>query len=498
MGGMTPLDFPLWLRAAHFFNFLLLSLLVRSGIEILSAHPRLYWNDHCTPGSEWLKFTKKQRPTDRLWTASDEESSFPSAIALPGHENLGMGRHWHFLADFAWLLTGLTYIVMLFVTPEWRRLIPTSWQILPEAGRAMLSYLTLRIVEAPGTYNALQQLSYAAVIFFLAPFSIATGIAMSPSVAARFPWYIKIFHGRQGARSLHFLALCAFGAFFVMHVTIVALHGFRTELAMIVLGETSHPQLNLALAVWLSGLSGIMIIHVVTTVCSRRRPRFVQRATQSVTDPLRTLLFGHESSAQHYSHADISPYFWVNGRPPAEESYSEMARDRFANYSLTVGGLVESPLSLTLADLRAMPKQTQITKHCCIQGWSGVAEWSGVSLEHIVGLCRPLASARYIVFYAFDNKSTSEPHAQGPGYFYGTIRVELARDPQTILAYEMNGQPLPMNYGAPLRLRVETQLGFTMVKYIRAIEFVENYTNIGKGQGGWREDYQYFSQEAGI
>src|ERR1700730_18341345 len=95
-----PLDYPLWLRAAHFFNFLLLSLLIRSGFEILSAHPRFYWNDHCTPGSEWLKFTKKQRPEDRLWTTSDEETSFPSALALPGHENLGLGRHWHFLADF--------------------------------------------------------------------------------------------------------------------------------------------------------------------------------------------------------------------------------------------------------------------------------------------------------------------------------------------------------------------------------------------------------------
>ena len=239
---MMPLDYPLWLRAAHFFNFLLLSLLVRSGLEILSAHPRLYWNDHCTPGSEWLKFTKKQRPEDRLWTASDEETSFPSAIALPGHENLGLGRHWHFLADFAWLLTGLTYVVMLFVTPEWRRLIPTSWQIVPDAWHAMLSYLSFHVVETPGGYNALQQLSYAAVIFLLAPFSIATGVAMSPAVAARFPWYIKIFHGRQSARSLHFLALCTFIVFFIGHVTIVALHGFRSELALIVLGQTHDPQ----------------------------------------------------------------------------------------------------------------------------------------------------------------------------------------------------------------------------------------------------------------
>jgi methionine sulfoxide reductase catalytic subunit len=492
------LDYPLWLRAAHFFNFLLLSLLVRSGLEILSAHPRLYWKDHCTPGSEWLRLTKKKRDKDRLWTASDEETSFPSAIALPGHESLGLGRHWHFLADFAWLLTGVTYVVMLFVTPEWRRLIPTSWQILPNAWHATLSYLSFHLVETPGGYNALQQLSYAAVVFLLAPFSIATGIAMSPAVAARFPSYIKLFHGRQSARSLHFLALCAFMLFFIVHVVVVALHGFRTELAKIVLGETQNPRLTPALVIWLTGLAGVVIIHTVTTVASRRRPRFVQKATQSITDPLRMLLFGHEISAERYSHADISPYFWVNGRPPNEESYLAMAREKFEHYSLMVGGLVTTPLCLTLADLRAMPKQTQITKHCCIQGWSGIAEWGGVSLHHIVGLCQPLSAARYIVFYALDNKSTSESHAQGPGYFYGTIRVELAEDPQTMLAYEMNRQPLPINHGAPLRLRVETQLGFTMVKYIRAIEFVDNYAHIGKGQGGWREDYQYFSQEAGI
>jgi DMSO/TMAO reductase YedYZ molybdopterin-dependent catalytic subunit len=245
-------------------------------------------------------------------------------------------------------------------------------------------------------------------------------------------------------------------------------------------------------------LTGVIAIHAVTTVYSRRHPRFVQRATQTITDPLRTFLFGHEVSAQHYSLADISPSLWVNGRPPAEDEYLAMVRDEFAHYRLEVGGLVQSQLSLTLPDLRAMPKQAQITKHCCIQGWSGIAEWTGVSLSHIVNLCQPLPSARYIVFYAFDNKSTSEPHAQGPGYFYGTIRVDLAKDPQTMLAYDMNGESLPVLHGAPLRLRVETQLGFTMVKYIRAIEFVENYKNIGEGQGGWREDFQYFSQEAGI
>ena len=182
----------------------------------------------------------------------------------------------------------------------------------------------------------------------------------------------------------------------------------------------------------------------MTTVCSRRRPRFVQKATQSITDPVRTLLFGHEMSAQHYSQADISPYFWVNGRPPKEESFLAMARENFANYSLEIGGLVERQLHLTLPGSPRNAETNPNYQHCCIQGWSGVAEWVGVSLHHIVGLCHPLPAARYIVFYAFDNKSTSEPHAQGPGYFYGTIRLELAKDPQTILAYEMNGQPLPI------------------------------------------------------
>src|SRR6202795_3233937 len=126
---------------------------------------------------------------------------------------------------------------MLFVTPVRQRLIPTSWQIVPDAWHAMLRYLSLHVVETPGAYNALQQLSYAAVIFLLAPFSIATGVEMSPAVAARFPWYIKMFHGKQGVRSLHFLALCSFIVFFIGPVTIVALHCFRRELALIVLGE---------------------------------------------------------------------------------------------------------------------------------------------------------------------------------------------------------------------------------------------------------------------
>ena len=153
-------------------------------------------------------------------------------------------------------------------------------------------------------------------------------------MAARFPWYIKIFHGRQGARSLHFLALCTFILFFIGHFTVVAIHGFRSGLTLIVQGERHDPDLRRALLTWLIGLAGVLVIHVVTTICSHRRPRFVQKATQWITDPVRILLFGHAISAQHYSAVDISPYFWVNGRPPKEEDYLAMAHEQFANYNL--------------------------------------------------------------------------------------------------------------------------------------------------------------------
>jgi sulfoxide reductase catalytic subunit YedY len=388
--------------------------------------------------------------------------------------------------------------VTLIITPEWRRLIPTSCSIIPGAVHALESYLSLHLVVTPGRYNPLEQLAYFSVVFLLSPLTIATGLAMSPSIAARVPWYIRIFRGRQAARSIHFLCLCAFLAFSAVHLAMVILHGEVSEMALIVLGDVGHAHGALGLIVGLAGLGGVIVIHILATWYSLRYPRLVQRRTQALTDRLRHALFGHGVSAQQYSPSDISPYFRVNGRPPADAAYAAMVREEFASFVLEVDGLVQHPLRLSLAELRRWPKQTQITKHNCIQGWSAVASWGGVSLAEIIQRCRPLETARYLVFHALDDKATSEPDGAGPGQFYGTISIELASDPQTILAYEMNDSPLPVPHGAPLRVRVETQLGFAMVKYVRRIEFVDDYRHIGAGQGGWREDHQYYSQEAGI
>ena len=548
---MHPLDFPLWLRALHFCNLLFVTLLIRSGLEILSAHPKLYWNDNCLPGGSWLDFAgeipsnRRREPTPHFgdaavaagaandrktaigtltffllsalyvfllafivpraeaesklaWTSTDEEISLPNWLALPGRKNLGMGRHWHFLCDGGWLLTGIAYYTLLFATGEWHRLVPESWAIIPGAWHAFAQYAKFHLVETPGVYNPLQQLSYFWAVFILAPLTIATGIAMSPSITGRFPWYLTIFGGRQPARSIHFLCMFTFTAFIIMHVLMVVLHGFGRELALIVLGQTSNPQVGIALFIGCLGLFGVFVIHIVATAVSLKNPRLVQDAIGTMIDGARRTLFGHSPSTQHYSATKISPYFRVNGRPPVDETYQALARDNFADYQLEIGGLVEKPVSLSLSDLKRLTKQSQITKHCCIQGWSAVAQWGGASLKQIVELCKPFDSAKYIALYAFDNKAKTEPDSIAGGYFYGTIHMDLARDPQTILAYEMNGHPLPIAHGAPLRLRVETQLGFTMVKYIKRIDFIADYKNIGRGQGGWREDHQFYSPEAGI
>jgi len=545
------LDFPLWLRALHFCNLLFVTLLIRSGLEILSAHPKLYWNDNCTPGTEWLNLgrgipeNRKLAPTpnfaraaafaspataDRpvrgtiaaallailytlllmfvvprtapapelLWTSRDEEISLPSWLALPGRKNLGMARHWHFLCDGGWLLTGIAYYVLLFATGEWQRLVPQSWSILPGAWHSLLEYASFHLVETPGHYNPLQQLAYFSIVFIVSPIAIATGIAMSPSISARFPWYLKLFYGRQVARSIHFLCMLAFTGFLIVHVAMVIAHGFGHELALIVLGERTHQNIELALLIGCSGLAAVFILHVAATEASLRDPRFVQDTIGKMIDGARRALFGHTVSRQNYDSKELAPYFRVNGRPPVDAYYKSLAESGFKDYELEVGGLIRTPLRLSLDELRRLPKQTQITKHCCIQGWSAVAQWGGVPMRVIVERAQPLPSVRYIALYAFDNKSETEPDPDGPGNFYGTIHIDLARDPQTILAYEMNGAPLPMPHGAPLRLRVETQLGFMMVKYIQRIEFIADYRSVGLGQGGWREDYQFYSPEAGI
>ena len=495
-----PEFFPYWVVITHFLNLFFLLLLFRSGIEVLSAFPKLYWYDDCPPGREWLRLSKKMYGADsrRLWTSLDEEESWSPVVALPGRKNLGLGRHWHFLTVQFWILTGLVYVVLVLTTGYWHYLVPTRWALVPDSIRAVGTYLHFEIpAKIPGQpFEPAQKLTYFLVIFVLAPFQIATGAAMSPSVLARFPWYGRLFGGKQGARSLHFLGMCAFGAFLVLHVFMVIVHGVPKEFAAIVLGDPGGDR-RLALALGLLGLAAVVVFHAVITWFSLRYRRATQRLLGVAVEPLERVLSRSWVSRQRFRRSDISAYHRVNGYPPADAGYREMAAGGFRSYRLDVGGLVERPVSLSLDDLRSWGTRSQITKHNCIQGWTAVAEWSGVPLARLVEEVGVQEGARYVVFHALDDKSVTGSDGQH-GYYYGTLPIHLASNPQTILALEMNGAPLAVEHGAPLRLRVETQLGYKMVKWITAIDFVADISDLGTGMGGWREDQQFYARAAGI
>jgi methionine sulfoxide reductase catalytic subunit len=441
-------DFPSWLRFAHFINVIFITLLIRSGIEILAALPKLYWKDHALPGTEWIKFTKREVPKDRLWSSLEEEESFSPWVALPGRKNLGLGRHWHFFSAIFWGLNGIFYYVMLFTSGEWVRLIPTSPSIFSEAIETALIYASLQSPPPGDPYNPLQQLTYFGVIFLLGPFMIATGAAMSPAIDARFPWYPKIFGGRQAARSLHFLGMVAFVLFIIAHILLVVVERFPENMGNILLGSGEGVSLLAAIGLFAFYVAVVVIVHVWATSISLRSPRLMQNALDKVIVPAKWLLLRKLVSKQYFQKLKISPFFRVNGYPPDTKEYKELLENNFANWKLKVYGLIENPLELSLADLQKMPKQTQITEHYCIQGWTAIGGWAGVAMTHIMMLCKPLPNTRYAVFHSYQYTERRE--------FYEVLDLEIVNHPQTILAYEMNNQPLDIGHGhgAPLRLRV--------------------------------------------
>jgi sulfoxide reductase catalytic subunit YedY len=491
--------YPWWLRIEHFANIIFMVFLIRSGLEILATHPKLYWNDDSKPGSEWGRFTRKVMPKDKLYDTLDEEESYSSIVSMPGHKMLGMGRHWHFITVLGWILTGIIYVALLFITGQYHRYVPYSWEVFPRAFHDIVTYLSFDLPPTlPGQpFNAIQQLSYGAVIFVLAPFQILTGAAQSPAIEARFPWFVRLWGGRQWARSLHFFGLLAFIGFIIIHLLMVTVHGFGGETAKIIFGREEHPVW--AMLITFAALIAVVILNVIATKYTLSHPRNIQRWFGAVIMKMRKVGLHPLTSRQNYRKTELSPEHRVNGKPPDVDWYKIMAAHDFVDYTLQVGGLVERSMNFTLEELRTFPtKQTQRVLHNCIQGWTSIGEWSGVPLRQVVELVKPLPEARHIVFWTMQDTERDEPSAEGIGQFYETIDLDLAYHPQTLLAYEMNGEPLPIKHGAPLRLRLETQVGFKMAKWIERIEFVSDYSNIGEGMGGWREDNVFYDQDVGI
>jgi len=277
--------------------------------------------------------------------------------------------------------------------------------------------------------------------------------------------------------------MLSFLAFLVVHVTLVVMTGFARNMNHIVLGTDDQGRLGMYLG--FVGIGVVLLSWIVAHYISWKHPRGLQHALKTVTYPMQLLTLNRLIPHQDYSEHDISPYFWPNGKMPAREDWKRMAADGFRDFKLKVSGRVENPVELSLADIAKLGQTEHITMHHCIQGWSGIAKWGGIPMKKLIELVRPKPEVKVVAFFSFGE-------ALYGGAYYDTQRLENVLKPECLLATEMNGLPLQAVYGAPLRLRVENQLGYKMVKWIERIEFIESEKQLGEGEGGKNEDDEYF------
>lgn len=390
--GAIDLDtFLAWLRITHFINFIMMGFLIRSGWEVLASHPRLYWNNHCTPGSEWLKFTKDKVSTvPGEFTARDDQRNLHPLISLPGRGQIGLGRAWHALVTAIWLINGFVYVALVFIVHP--------------------------------TYNIAHMM---------------LGENYNDITAAR----------------------------------------FAQAVTMLIIG------IVVAIALWI-GASYWSLSNL------RRTQRWIWGATQ----PIRALTIDRLKSRQvakkTFTEDDISPFHWVNTRPPTQEQseeYIALRADDFKDFRLEIGGLVEEEKSFSIDELKALGKVTNITMHTCMQGWIGIAKWEGIRLKDLLEQVTPTEGAHYLMATSFGHvRRTYDGRPTEP--YYECIDPSMIDDDECILAWGMNDEPLPEVYGGPLRLRADSQHGYKMVKWVRRLEWIHDYHEVGDGQGGSRED----------
>jgi len=489
--------FPVWLRILHFLNLLFMLFIIRAGIQILADHPRLQFDAGSTPGREWLRLRgpvpperMQQEPPERAWTAKDDSVALPRWLGLPGiRHSIGLARWWHFSFDLLWLITGTVFYVLLFTTGQWQRLVPRDWDVFPNAVSTGLQYLSLDFPANQGwtQYNGMQILAYFAAVFVAAPLAFITGLLQAPAIASRFGLgWGRI--NRQVARCVHFFVLIYFVFFILVHTVMVYITGLLVNLNHITTGLNTAAWAGLWLyVIW---MTVVVVAWFSASPLTLRYPRLVQKTGRVVVGWAKWLLEWGDPRATYPERA-ISPFFWPNGTLPNSQAYIDLRNNSFRDYTLRVDGLVENPVVLSFDQLKAMPKQEQITQHYCIQGWSGVAKWGGVPMREIVELVRPLPQAHWAVFYSF------APGGEG-GRYYDAHDITHMQHHLTLLAYEMNGEPLNELHGAPLRLRNELELGFKHVKWIEAIEFVESFAHLGAGQGGYNEDHEFYGYRQSI
>jgi DMSO/TMAO reductase YedYZ molybdopterin-dependent catalytic subunit len=219
--------------------------------------------------------------------------------------------------------------------------------------------------------------------------------------------------------------------------------------------------------------------------CSRPVPPTygsLLRLGDNLTYTAHRVLLPGESLVKEYSRDDISSFPAVGTTDPGDpdhprfnETYRPVQRDGFADWRLSVEGLVSRPGSFSLADLKALPSRTQITRHVCEEGWTAIGEWTGVPLSRVLDAAGLQPAARFVSYYSYDGLADS-------------IDLLEALHPQTLLAYGMNGRDLPVQHGAPLRLRIERQMGYKSMKFLTRLvvtEHLDDGGDRGNPKNGW-------------
>jgi len=316
---------PLWVGVQHFLNLFLLMFIMRSGLQILSDHPRLYWTRHSTPGRDWFRI-QKPVPTDPLWTAKQDSISLPGQVGLPGiRHSIGLARWWHLGVNTLWLANGLLFYVLLFATGQWRRLVPTSWDAFPHALSVMVQYASLDWPTENGwvAYNSLQQIAYFLTVFIAAPLAVLTGLGMSPALSTRFK-RISTVLSIQTARSLHFLVLIWFLVFITTHIALVATTGVLRNLNHIYTGRDGADWVGFA--VFAASMVIVTVGWVAATPLTLRHPRLVQRVGYALIGPVQRLFEHVDATPGQYTEKTSPPTCGTTANTPTRLSTRRCSR----------------------------------------------------------------------------------------------------------------------------------------------------------------------------
>ena len=390
------------------------------------------------------------------------------------------------------MINGAIYVSLLFATSHWRRIVPTSWRIFPDAWAVFVHYATFHLPPEPNgffQYNALQQLSYFAVIFVLAPLSILTGPAMSPALVNRFSWYRRLPGNRQVGRSIHFLVLCAYVAFVIAHVTMVFITGFARNMNHIVIG--TNTALRFGMYIGITGLVILLLLNVMANWATWLFPRTIQRIGNALVNPVIRLLLGGHAPRAEYTRADISPFFWPNGRMPTSEKVESACRQRLQG--------------LPAEGLRTGGKSRGVV--------AGRNQGDGrEDADHAAPLHPGLVGHRRMGRVADAGVDETGPSAAGgPGG--PVLLLQRGRRRRAVLRQPHDREHAPPAGAARLRDELSAaqrcawrsiaaargnQLGFKMVKWIEAIEFAKDVKHVYKGEGGYAEDNEFFDSMADI